>query len=118
VKGGFGPRGLERRRSVRVRVAELEGAVELVGAAVVTVSPHGMRIASPVPLETEAILSLRLSVLGHKSDVEARVVACRLVPSGGRRRYEIGLEFVHVPPRTRELLTEVLSRPRTHARTA
>ena len=63
-KEPFGPRGLERRRSPRIPIADLEGAVGVVGAKLVSVSLYGMMIDSPVPLERDSVLSLRLVVRG------------------------------------------------------
>ena len=114
----FGPRGLERRRSPRIPIAELEGAVAVVGARLVKVSLYGMMIDSPVPLERESVLSLRLVVQGHKSDVEARVAECTLGASVARQRYGVGLEFTDIPEETRERLEKTLARLPERARTA
>lgn len=107
----FGPRGLERRRSPRIPIAELQGAVGVVGARLVSVSLFGMMIDSPVPLEPDSVLSLRLVVQGYKSDVEARVAECSL--GGGasvaRKRYGVGLEFTDIPGETRERLEQTLN---------
>ena len=109
-KEPFGPRGLERRRSPRIPIADLEGAVGVVGAKLVSVSLYGMMIDSPVPLERESVLSLRLVVQGHKSDVEARVAECSLGASVARKRYGVGLEFTDIPGETRERLEQTLAR--------
>ena len=114
----FGPRGLERRRSRRIPIAELEGAVAVVGARLVSVSLHGMMIDSPVPLERESVLSLRLVVRGHKSDVEARVAECNVGASVARKRYGVGLEFTDIPGETRERLELTLAGVPERVRTA
>lgn len=80
----------------------------MVGAAVASVSPYGMLIVSPVPLEPGAVLSLRLVVAGVKTDVEARVVACARLARGGRR-YGAGLEFTRITAETRARLADVLA---------
>jgi hypothetical protein len=84
------------------------GVVSVVGASLATVSPYGMMIVSPVPLEPGAILNFRLVVAGVKTDVEARVVACARLAGGGRR-HGAGLEFTRIAPEARARLTEVLS---------
>jgi len=106
----FGPRGLERRRGPRIPIAELEGAVAVVGARLLNVSLYGMMIESPVPLERESVLSLRLVVLGYKSDVEARVAECTLGATAARKRYGVGLEFIDIPAEARERLEKTLAR--------
>jgi Tfp pilus assembly protein PilZ len=104
---GFGPKGLERRRAERVAL-DLPGApVSVVGARMLNASPLGMMIESPVRLETEAELPLRLVVRGAKTDVVARVAGC--VPlAGARRAYGVGLEFTHIDEAARESLRAVL----------
>ncbi len=114
----FGPRGLERRRSPRIPIAELEGAVAVVGARLVNVSLYGMMIDSPVPLERESVLSLRLVVQGYKSDVEARVAECTIGASVAPKRYGVGLEFTDIPAGTRRRLEQTLARLPERARTA
>ena len=115
----FGPRGLERRRSPRIPIAQLEGAVAVVGAKLVSVSLYGMMIDSPLPLERDSMLSLRLVVQGHKSDVEARVAECSIGgASVARKRYGVGLEFTDIPGDTRERLEQTLSRVPERTRTA
>lgn len=83
------------------------GPVSVVGAVLVNVSSYGMMIESPVPLEREAVLQFRLVVAGQKTDVDARVAACTLVPGG--RRYAVGLEFVRIAPEAQERLIRVLA---------
>src|SRR6185295_14456326 len=102
----FGENGLERRRAERVPMGP--GApVEVVGARLVTASVYGMLIESPVPLEPEAILPLRLVVRGHKADVEARVAACTPL-AGTRRAFGVGLELVRIDEMTRGRLDEAV----------
>jgi len=84
------------------------GVVSVVGASVACVSPYGMLIVSPVPLEPGAVLPLRLVVAGVKTDVEARVVDCARLARGGRR-YGAGLEFTRIAPETRARLADVLT---------
>jgi hypothetical protein len=109
TSAAFGPRALNRRRSPRIPVAELDAAVSVVGARLVNVSCYGMMIESPVALEREAILSLRLVIGGDKTDVEARVAGCTLGATGVRRRYGVGLEFTDIPRETRERLEHTLA---------
>lgn len=84
------------------------GVVSVVGASLANVSPYGMMIVSPVPLESHAILRFRLVVAGVKTDVEARVVDCARLGGGGRR-YGTGLEFTRIAPETRARLEQVLA---------
>ena len=105
----FGLRALNRRRSPRIPIAELEGAVSVVGAKLVNVSRYGMMIESPVALDRDAIFSLRLVIGGEKSDVQARVAGCTLGATGVRRRYGVGLEFTDIPRETRERLEHTLA---------
>jgi hypothetical protein len=114
----FGPRALNRRRSPRIPVAELDGAVSVVGARLINVSLYGMMIESPVALERESILSFRLVIGGEKTDVEARVVGCILGATGVRRRYGVGLEFTDIPHETRERLEHTLARLPVRLRSA
>jgi PilZ domain-containing protein len=105
----FGPDGLDRRRSLRVSLAELEGAVSVVGAKLVNVNHHGMLIDSPVPLELEATARLRLVIRGQKIDVEARVAGCTLTASGPRPRFGVGFEFLDMPEEARDRLHKTLA---------
>jgi hypothetical protein len=106
----IGPRDLNRRRSPRFPLAELDGAVSVVGAKLINVSRYGMMIESPVALDRNAIFSLRLVIGGEKSDVEARVAGCTLGASGERRRYGVGLEFTDMPAEARQRLEHTLAR--------
>jgi hypothetical protein len=114
----FGPPGLERRRETRTPVERRGVAVSVVGARLVNISMFGMMIESPVPLERDAVLSLRLVVDGHKGDVEARVAACTLGASGQARRYGVGLEFTSLSPDLRERLRKALGLHAESSRTA
>jgi hypothetical protein len=67
------------------------GPVSVVGAKIVNVSPYGMLIHSPLPMETEAVHRFRLVIDKEKRDVDARVAECN---AAGEHRYEVGLEFV------------------------
>jgi hypothetical protein len=100
---------MERRRAERVPMPPAGGLVSVVGARIVNVSPFGMMIESPVPLESDVVLPFRLIVAGRKTDVEARVVEC--APwTGARRRYGVGLEFSRISADTRAHLAELLSK--------
>lgn len=103
----FGEDGLERRRAERVSMTDPDAPVAVVGARVISVSMYGMLIESPVPLEPEAILPLRLVVRGHKADVEARVAACTPLP-GTRRAFGVGLELVRIDEMARGRLDEAV----------
>ena len=108
----FGPDGLERRRAERISITPPAPPVTVVGARLVNVSRYGMMIESPVPMERESVLQLRLIVAGEKADVEARVAACTL-GTGAGRRFGIGLEFTRIPDGIRERLARALSDPET-----
>ncbi len=114
---GIGPTGLERRRAVRTPV-ELAVAVSVVGARLVNISPFGMMIESPVPLECQSILSFRLVIGDHKGDIEARVAACTLGASGQAKRYGIGLEFTSIPMDIHTRLRKALGPAPESARSA
>ena len=111
----FGPRSLDRRRGPRIPIAELEGAVSVVGAKLINVSLYGMMIESPVALEPESVLRLRLVIHGHKSDIEARVAGCTLGATGIRKRFGVGLEFLDIPAESRERLQKTLAQLPEHA---
>ena len=74
-----------------------------------------MLIESPVSLEPEAVLPLRLVVRGHKADVEARVAACTLLP-GARRTFGVGLELVRIDEMARGRLEEAVEEHSTTLR--
>lgn len=101
------PDGLEHRRGPRYPVPP-SGAVSVVGAQLVNVSAYGAQIESLVPMETDAVMPLRLIVCGSKVDIEARVANCYSVQGEKRRMYRTGLEFVSIPAEARERLAEVL----------
>lgn len=105
----FGPDGLERRRVERIPMTPPAPSVAVLGARLVNVSRYGMMIESPVPLERDSVLQLRLIVAGEKADVEARVAACTPGATGGGRRFGIGLEFTMIPSGIRERLARALS---------
>jgi hypothetical protein len=85
------------------------GPVSIVGGLLVNVSPYGMLIESPLPMETEAVHRFRLVIQRAQSDVLARVAACW---PGDNNRYHIGLEFVNLSDVVRARLAEILrSRP-------
>jgi len=104
-----GPGGMERRRAERIPMPATGGVVSVVGARVINVSPYGMMIESPVPMELDAVLALRLVVGGLKVDVGTRVAACTVVASGKRRKYGVGLEFTQIPDAVRERIRQVLA---------
>lgn len=103
------PSGRERRRAERVVMPPTGGAVSVVGARLVDVSPYGMMIESPVALTEDAVLKFRLSVEGRKADVSARVACCTSRP-GARHSYGVGLEFLDLPAEVRDQIKDVLSR--------
>lgn len=111
-------RPLERRRGPRVPVHELAGAVAVVGARLLNVSLHGMLIESPVPLERESVLRLRLVIEGRKSDVEARVAECTRGGAGEKQRYGVGLEFTDLPTEARRSLERALAQRPARLRSA
>lgn len=103
----FGENGLERRRAQRVPMSSAGATVAVVGARLINASVYGMLIASPVALEPEAVLPLRLVIHGDKVDVEARVAACTPLP-GARRTFGVGLEFVRIDEGARGCLEEAV----------
>jgi Tfp pilus assembly protein PilZ len=107
----FGDGGLNRRRAERVPMPATGGFVSVFGGRVVNVSPYGMMIESPVPLERDSVLQLRLVVGGEKVDVETRVAACTLLPGGKRRVFGIGLEFAMIRSEVQDRIREFLARP-------
>ena len=102
------PDGIEHRRGPRYPVSPYGGAVSVVGAQLLNVSAYGALIESLVPMETDAVMPLRLIVSGSKVDVEARVANCSAASGEKRRVFRIGLEFVTIPADARERLAEVL----------
>lgn len=102
------PDGLEHRRGPRYPVSPFGGAVSVVGAQLLNMSAYGALIESLVPMETDAVMPLRLIVGGSKVDVEARVANCTAVAGEKRRVYRTGLEFVSIPAQARDRLAEVL----------
>jgi PilZ domain-containing protein len=99
----------ERRRADRVPMPATGGAVSVVGARLVDVSPYGMMIESPVAMTQDAVLQFRLSVEGQKADVSARV-ACCTSRAGARHSYGVGLEFLNLPGGVRDQIRDVLVR--------
>jgi hypothetical protein len=89
------------------------GAVALVGARLVNVSPFGMLIESPLPMTPDDVHRFRLVIGRENADVEARVAACW--PAGGHR-FHVGLEFVSLAEDVRGRLAQVLksSSPPSH----
>jgi hypothetical protein len=83
------------------------GPVAVIGALIINVSPYGMLIHSPLPMELEAVHRFRLVIAKEKRDVEARVAIC--LPEG-RHRYGVGLEFVSVADDFRARMAHVLGR--------
>ena len=114
----FGPDGLNRRRAERVPMPPTGGVVSVVGGRVVNASPYGMMIESPVPLERDSVLQLRLVVAGEKVDVEARVAACTLVPGEKRRVFGVGLEFTTIRSELQDRIRDLLASPVAPAATA
>ena len=104
--------GLERRRAERVPMPATRGPVSVVGARLVDISPYGMMIESPVALTEDAVLQFRLSVEGRKTDVSARVAACRSRP-GERHAFGVGLEFLDLDPDVRDAIRDALARQAT-----
>jgi hypothetical protein len=102
------PDGIEHRRGPRYPVSPYSGAVSVVGAQLINVSAYGALIESLVPMESDAVMPLRLIVSGSKVDVEARVANCYAAAGEKRRVYRIGLEFVSIPAEARDRLADVL----------
>lgn len=107
----FGEKGLERRRAERVHLEGTGAPLSMVGARLVNATAHGMMIESPVPLERDAILPLRLQIRGEKADIEARVAAIWPLP-GPKREFGVGLELTHIEDVARARLQEVLQEAR------
>jgi hypothetical protein len=104
----FGPKGLDRRRAPRIPVPP-GGPLSVVGARLVNASPYGMMIHSPVPMDRNAILPLRLVLADDKIDVQTRVAACWRTWIGQKKVYGIGLEFTVLPDPVRERLRDTLA---------
>ena len=102
------PGGVEHRRSPRYPIPTTTAAISVVGARLVNVSAFGALIESPVPMESDAVMPLRLVVAGEKVDIEARVAQCAAAAGERRRVYRIGLEFLTLPASVRDRLIEVL----------
>jgi hypothetical protein len=100
---------MERRRAARVPMAS-RGPVEIVGGRLVNVSPFGMLIESPLPMEPDAVHRFRLVIDKEQADVQARVAACA---PGGKHRFHVGLEFVGLAESLRSRLADVLKSPET-----
>lgn len=101
------PTGAERRRAPRVEMPAEGGVVSIVGATILDVSTHGMRIESLVPLESESVHRFRMAIAGEKVDVDARVACCqRLDPV--KRRFGVGMEFVGMDEAWRGKLADAL----------
>jgi PilZ domain-containing protein len=103
----FGPAGLDRRRAPRIPVPP-GGPASVIGARLVSASPYGMLIESPVPMERDAMQRLGMVVARERVDVEARVVACRRMISRGKFVFGVGLEFTSIPGAVREKLRAAL----------
>jgi PilZ domain len=82
------------------------GPVAVVGANLVNVSPYGMLIHSPLPMEPDAVHKFRLLIEKQERDVEARVAMCE---RDGRHRYGVGLEFVGLVDELRSRLIQILT---------
>jgi hypothetical protein len=103
-----GPDGLEHRRAPRYPASPASAVITVVGAQLLNVSAYGVLIESLVPMETDAVMPLRLIICGSKVDIDARVANCIAVAGEKRRLYRTGLEFVALPPDVRERLAEAL----------
>jgi PilZ domain len=102
----FGPEGLERRRAPRIPIPP-SAPLSVVGARLLNASVFGMLIESPVSMERDALLRLRLVIAREKFDVETRVAACT-AEAGRPGVFGVGLEFAGLPEKTREKLRALL----------
>ena len=94
-----------RRRAARIAMRP-GGPVAVIGGYLVNVSPYGMIIHSPLPMEPDAVHRFRLVVANEQRDIEARVAnAC----PKGKHHYDVGLEFVGVAEDFREQIATVLA---------
>lgn len=103
------PSGFDRRRAERIPAPPRGSAVSVVGARLVNISGYGMMIESLVPLERDTRMDFRLVVSGEKMDVEARIVACKLLSSGKRRLFVVGCEFTSLSELACERLIAALA---------
>jgi Tfp pilus assembly protein PilZ len=89
----------------------------MVGARLVNATPYGMMIESPVPLEREAILPLRLLIRGEKADIEARVAGIWPLTGGvgAKREFGVGLELTQIEEGARARLEVVLQEAQSAA---
>jgi hypothetical protein len=100
--------GIEQRRAPRYPVPSFGSSVSVVGAQLLNASAYGVLIETLVPMETDAVMPLRMVIGGSKVDVQARVVQCNAAAGEKRRVYRIGLEFVSVPQAFRDRLADAL----------
>lgn len=101
------PAGGEQRRSPRIPMPPGGGPISIVGAKLLNVSAYGVLIETPLAMEAEAVMPLRVVLFGEKVDVQARVAQCVPAP-GPRRAFRIGLEFLSPTPGFRERVAEAL----------
>jgi hypothetical protein len=99
--------GIEQRRAPRLNVPPTGGPIAVIGARLLNVSSFGVLIEAPLPMTAPDVQPLRLSILGEKHDVEARVIDCRAA-ADKRRAYHVGLEFLSLSPAAKERLADAL----------
>jgi hypothetical protein len=70
-----------------------------------TISLCGMLIETGVPLESESMIPMVLSLQDDRSiEFLGRVVSCQPTEGAGRDRYSIGIEFIDVADEAKEML--------------
>lgn len=116
-----GPRDQNRRRSPRVRAANLVGYADkrsgrfytLLGSAVtVDLSETGVRVKTVEPLPIASILTFDLKIGRDVHRVEGRIVWGKELELD--KVYEFGVQFGDLDPRTREQLRIYVSAKQTH----
>lgn len=92
----------DRRRRMRLEVVgSLWGTLEINREArIVNISRSGALIASSAPAAVDSIQIVRLMMKEHEFKIRARVrhLHSAFQPGEEERSYQLGLEFLHVPP--------------------
>lgn len=101
----------ERRRYPRIQAPILYRAARLFGPRrkVSNISLAGVRIFSDEPLKKGKRIEIELFLSEEKSVVAvARVIWSESLPSGAEAAYDVGLEFVDLPPGALEELKSIV----------
>lgn len=102
---------LKRRRYPRVKAPVLYRPIKVLGPRrrIFDISPGGVRIYSDEQLREEDQLEIELFLPNGQSIIAtARVVWIKQLPPGGDARFDVGLEFISLPPNATQELKYVL----------